>query len=149
MILRWLVAAVHLLALGIGLGAILDRAWELRGPQDAATLRRAFQADTLWGVAALLWISTGLWRVLAGLEKPASYYVQNHIFWTKMGLLVVVIALEIVPAMTLARWRRQSARGAALDMDQAPRIARISLIQAGFTVLMVLAATAMARGLGS
>ncbi len=40
------------------------------------------------------------------------------------------------------------ARGRALDTGAASRFARISFIQAGLVVLMVLAATAMARGYG-
>jgi hypothetical protein len=39
MILRWLLAAVHLLALGIGLGAVLDRAWSLRTAFDDRAIR--------------------------------------------------------------------------------------------------------------
>ena len=54
MILRWLLAALHLLGLGIGLGAVLDRARALRSSLDERQLRRAFRADTFWGVAAFL-----------------------------------------------------------------------------------------------
>ena len=56
--LRWLLAALHLTALGIGLGAVWVRAGPLRGPLDPAGLRRIFAADSWWalagaGVAAL------------------------------------------------------------------------------------------------
>src|SRR3989449_11375442 len=56
---RWLLAALHLLALGVGLGAVWARGRALRDARDASGLRRAFYADTWWGVAALLWIGTG------------------------------------------------------------------------------------------
>jgi putative membrane protein len=75
-------------------------------------------------------------------------YLQNHVFWTKMGLLVLMVILEVSPILTLGRWRRQLAAGAAPDLMPAPRLARISFVQAGLIVLMVLAATAMARGYG-
>ncbi|MGH7449315.1 MAG: DUF2214 family protein, partial [Longimicrobiales bacterium] len=84
---RWLIAALHLLALGFGLGAIWVRAMSLRGAIDSAALRRAFHADAIWGMAALVWISTGLLRAFAGLEKGSAYYLQNHAFWLKMTLL--------------------------------------------------------------
>lgn len=45
MILRWLFAALHLLALGVGLGAVWARGRALRGELDEAGLRRAFSAD--------------------------------------------------------------------------------------------------------
>jgi putative membrane protein len=145
---RWLAAALHLLALGIGLGAVWCRGLALRSSVDPPALRRVFLADTLWAVAAVLWISTGLWRLLAGLEKGTGYYLQNHLFLTKMGLLALVLVLEVRPMMTLIRWRAASARGDALDTRGAPTMARISFVQAGLIALMVLAATAMARGVG-
>jgi putative membrane protein len=145
---RWLAASLHLLALGIGLGAVWARGRALRSSLDAGALRQVFFADTLWGLAAVLWISTGLWRLLAGLEKGTGYYLQNHLFLTKMALLVLVLLLEIRPMITLIRWRKTVSRGAAPDTRAARLLARISFAQAWLIVLMVFAATAMARGMG-
>jgi putative membrane protein len=145
---RWLAASLHLLALGIGLGAVWARGRALRSSLDAGTLRQVFFADTLWGLAAVLWISTGLWRLLAGLEKGTGYYLQNHLFLTKMALLVLVLLLEIRPMITLIRWRKTVSRGESPDTRAAPLLARLSFVQAWLIVLMVFAATAMARGLG-
>ena len=96
----------------------------------------------------MLWISTGLWRLLAGLEKGTGYYLQNHLFLTKMALLALVLLLEIRPMTTLIRWRKTAARGEVPDTRGAPLLARISFAQAWLIVLMVFAATAMARGMG-
>jgi putative membrane protein len=145
---RWLAASLHLLALGIGLGAVWARGRALRSSLDAGTLRQVFFADTLWGLAAVLWISTGLWRLLAGLEKGTGYYLQNHLFLTKMALLALVLLLEIRPMITLIRWRKSVSRGEAPDTRAAPLLARISFVQAWLIVLMVFAAAAMARGMG-
>ena len=145
---RWLAASLHLLALGIGLGAVWARGRALRSSLDAGTLRRVFFADTLWGLAAVLWISTGLWRLLAGLEKGTGYYLQNHLFATKMALLALILLLEIRPMITLIRWRKTVSRGEVPDTRAAPLLARISFVQAWLIVLMVFAATAMARGMG-
>jgi putative membrane protein len=145
---RWLAASLHLLALGIGLSAVWVRGRALRSPLDLTTLRRAFLADNLWGLAALLWISTGLWRLLAGLEKGTGYYLQNHVFLTKMALLGLILLLELRPMITLIKWRAAVSRGQIPDTRAAASLARISFIQAGLVVLMVFAATAMARGVG-
>ena len=147
MMVRWLLAALHLLALGIGLGAVWARGRALAGELDQSGLRRVFYADNLWGLAALLWITTGLVRAFGGFEKGTSYYVHSHLFWTKMGLLVVILALELSPMLTLIRWRSAARRGERPDTGSAPRLARISFVQAALVVAMVLAATAMARGL--
>lgn len=148
MILRWLVAAAHLLALGIGLGAIVVRARALRSPVEIARLPSALRADALWGLAALLWISTGLLRVFSGLEKGSAWYLGNRIFWIKMALLAMIILLEIWPAVTLGRWRAAHRRGAPVNLAAAPALSSISTLQALLVVAMVLAATAMARGIG-
>jgi putative membrane protein len=150
MILRWALAALHLLALGIGLGAVWARARALRTPlQVRENLQRVFLADALWGVAGFLWISTGLWRFLGGLEKGTGYYLHNHVFLTKMGLLALLLILEAVAVVTLIRWRKATAAGTPGDFRAARRLATMSQIQVWLVVLMVLAATAMARGLGA
>ena len=145
--IRWTFAAVHLLALGIGLGAVWARGQMLgASPPD---LRKAFSADTWWGIAAILWIGTGLTRAFGGLEKGTAYYLHNTFFRAKMTLLIIILVFEVVPMMTLIRWRVRVARGEQPDTHLAPRLALISRVQAGLVVLMVLAATAMARGYGN
>jgi putative membrane protein len=149
MTLRWLLAAVHLLALGIGLGAVWARARSLGGRElDLGAVRRVLTADAWWGVAALLWVATGLVRLLAGTEKPTGYYLHNHAFWVKMALFIAILLLEIRPIVTFGRWRAAVRRGELPSLVPAAALARVSYIQAVLAVLMVLAATAMARGLG-
>ncbi|HJR16777.1 MAG TPA: DUF2214 family protein [Gemmatimonadales bacterium] len=145
---RWLLASLHLLALGIGLGAAWARGRSLSSRLDAAGLRSVFLADTWWGVAAFLWISTGVWRLLAGLEKDTAYYLENHFFLTKMALLVLILALEVWPIITLVGWRRQVAKGELPPTHAASALARISYAQAVVVVLMIFLAAAMARGYG-
>jgi len=72
MVIRWVLAASHLLALGIGLGAVWARGRALRNQLDGTGLRRVFYADTWWGIAAMVWIGTGLVRAFAGFEKGSA-----------------------------------------------------------------------------
>ena len=148
MIVRWVVAALHLLALGIGLGAVWTRARALKALPEPSAFGRAFAADGVWALAAILWISTGVWRAFGGLEKGTQYYLQNSAFHLKMGLLVLILLLEIWPAVTLVRWRVARRKGEEVDTRPAARLAAISYAQAALVVAMVFAATAMARGLG-
>ena len=148
--LRWILAALHLLGLAIGLGAVWARAGSIGSrPLDLPALRRTFAADSWWGVSAILLIGTGLWRLLASTEKPTRYYLSNHVFYGKMGLLVCILLLEVWPMLTLIRWRVLVAKGSLPDPAPASAIARISYVQALLLIGMVLAATAMARGLGT
>lgn len=149
--IRVLFAALHLLALGVGLGAVWSRARALRGPSPlaAASLRRVFYADSWWGVSAILWIGTGLTRVFASMEKSTAYYMQNHLFWTKMALLALILVLEILPMLTFIRWRAQLAKGSTPHTASAGSLATISTVQALIVITMVFVATAMARGFGA
>lgn len=147
MTMRWLFAALHLLALGIGLGAVWARGRALAHASDRASLQRAFTADNWWGGAAALWIVTGLTR-LWFLEKGPAYYAHNWLFLSKMALFLVIFLLEVTPMITLIRWRGVVRRGGTPDLARAPVFARISLAQAFIIIVMVVAATGMARGFG-
>lgn len=147
MTLRWILASLHLLALGFGLGGAYARARALRGPLDDTGLSRVFLADLWWGVAGLLWITTGLVRAFSGVEKGAAYYLGTGLFHAKLGLVVVILALEAWPMATLMRWRAQRRAGGPVDTSAARAIARISHAQAGIVFLIVFLATAIARGM--
>jgi murein DD-endopeptidase MepM/ murein hydrolase activator NlpD len=117
----------------------------LRNPEDPRAIRRALVGDAWWGVAAVLWITTGLWRLLAGTEKAPSYYLASNAFLLKMGLFLMIVGLEIWPSTTLMRWRRKKADPDPRDVG---RIEIISYVQVALVVAMVLAAVSMARGVG-
>jgi putative membrane protein len=155
---RLILAWFHLLALAIGMGAVWARGHTLRdvartgdpsSPVARTALRAAFRADGFWGGAAALWLVTGLARAFGPFEKGTTYYFSNHWFLTKMVLFLVILALELSPMLALIRWRRASARGAPIDVSKAAAFARISSVQAALLVVMVLLATAMARGYGA
>ena len=140
-----IVASLHYLALAIGLPAIFLRGRALKGTLDDAGLRRLFTADSMWGVAAALWLATGLLR--AGLEKGSAFYLQSHGFYLKMGLFLAVVILEVRPMLTFMKWRQAHRRGARIDTSSARALFQVSHIQMSIVVAMVFVASAMARGL--
>jgi putative membrane protein len=148
MVLRWLVAFIHLVALVIGVAAILVRARALNRVRHAGDLAAVFLADNWWGIAALLWLVSGLWRAFGGLDKGTAYYLGNPLFHAKLGLFLVVFLLEMWPMVTLLRWRRAVRQFRDADLRRAPFLARISYVQLGLVGVMLLLATALARGIG-
>lgn len=93
---------------------------------------------------------TGLWRWLGGVEKPGGYYVTNHWFMAKMGCLVIILALEVMPMVTLIRWRMALGLGVEVPALPVPSRARavsvIGAVQALLVVAMVFFVVLMARG---
>src|ERR1041385_7076387 len=144
--LRWILAALHLLALMIGFAAIVRRAAALQDILDVRGVRRVLRADNWWGFAALLWLATGLARLLLGTEKPTAYYVASPHFWAEMGLFLLVIVLEIAPMAGLIGWRLALRRGVVPDTRLASRYAALSILEALLVILLVFVATALARG---
>jgi putative membrane protein len=148
MMIRWIFAAVHLIGLGIGLGAVWTRGQALRGPLDPHGLARVFRADGWWGGAAFIWLSTGLVRLLSSMEKGPTYYLHNSFFHTKLTLFVLILLLEMMPMVTLIRWRKAVRQGQTPDTSRARAMSRISTVQAILVLLIVFVAAGMARGLG-
>ena len=144
-----IVAALHFLALGIGLPSIYLRGRALKGRLNAEGLRRLFAADTVWGVAAALWIVTGLLRAFGGLEKGTAFYLSSSLFWTKMILFVLVVGLEIWPMLTFIRWRREVRRGRTPDTSRAPTLYVVTHAEMALVVIIVFVASFMARGFGA
>jgi putative membrane protein len=145
--LRYTLAVLHLLPLAIGIAAVYARGRALRRVSAATDLPTVFHADNWYGVAALLWVTTGLWRAFGGLEKGTVYYLESPWFLLKMGLFAAVFLLELWPMITLVRWRMALRKGRSPGLDQATLIARLSMAQVPLLLLMVALAAAMARGL--
>jgi putative membrane protein len=141
-----IVSALHLLALAVGLPSVVLRGRALAGPLDGPGLRRLFAADTWWGVAALMWIATGLARAFLGLEKGTEFYLASPLFWAKMSLLGVIILLEIWPMTTFIRWRVAVRRGTSPDTRLARPLWIVNHVQMWLALAIVFVASFMARG---
>jgi putative membrane protein len=144
-----LMSALHLLGLGVGLGSVFARGRALRavGAGDAAAVGRVLFADTLWGIAALLWIATGLTRLFGALDKTLDFYLYNVFFWIKMGLFLLVFALEMTPMMTFVQWRKALRAGRAPDTSRVALLGRLNHAELAIVLAIPFAAAAMARGL--
>jgi putative membrane protein len=139
-----LFSALHIFTLALGLPGLFLRGRWLK----ANDLPRAFMADTAWGIAALLWLGTGLMRAFGGLEKGSAYYLHSNTFWVKMALFGVITLLEIYPMVTLIRWRMAAARKQPIDTGKLPLLVRLNSGELAVLLLMPFVASAMARGIG-
>jgi putative membrane protein len=143
------VSALHVLALALGLPAVYLRGRALKGPLDAGGLRRLFAADNVWGIAAVLWLVTGLLRAFAGLEKGTAFYLGSRAFWLKMALFLLILLLEIRPMITFIRWRIALRQSRSPNVSGVRGLYIVNHIEMALVVLIVFTAAFMARGFGA
>ena len=146
MLLPTLLAFLHFMALGIGLGAVWARARALQRLPRGGSLEPVFTADTWWIAALTLWLVTGLVRAVAGLEQPGAYYLQSGVFWTKMAVFTAIFVIELWPMTAILQWGFRASKGRDVDTSAAGILARISRVQAGLVVVAVGLAVVVARG---
>ena len=147
MLSQWILAAVHLFAFALAFRAVLTRGTAF-SQLSAGTgeLKRVLLADNLWGLSALTLLITGAMRAFGGFEKGSDYDLHQPLFHLKMTLLVLILLVELAPMITLIKWRIASSRGVAPEAGRAKLYARISHVEALLLILMMVAATGMARG---
>ena len=104
--------------------------------------------DRWYGITAGLVIVTGLCRMFLG-PKGAAFYVHNPIFWTKLGLFVVVALLSIAPTVAYLRWGARAGPdgSVAVETRAFERIRGFLWAEVAVFVFIPLCATFMARGL--
>ncbi|MET0774139.1 MAG: DUF2214 family protein [Pseudomonas mandelii] len=147
MLVHWSLAAIHLLAFALGFWAVLTRGTAFsRLAAGSGEARRVLMADNLWGISAVILLISGGMRTFGGYEKGTDYYLHQPLFHLKMTLFVLILLLEVAPMITLIKWRIALSRGAAIDIGRAKLFARISHVEGLLVLLMVVAATGMARG---
>jgi putative membrane protein len=147
-VLSAIVSALHVLALALGLPAVFLRGRAFKGRLDRDGLRRLFAADTVWGIAAALWLVTGLLRAFAGLEKGTAFYLGSWLFLVKLSLFVLIVLLEVWPMLTLIRWRAAVRQGGAVDTSVARALYQVNHVELALVVVVVFVASFMARGFG-
>lgn len=135
---------LHYLGFGL-LFAALAAELVLHRPQvDGATARRLFRIDGLYGLAALIVLTTGLLRIFH-YGKPPSYYGQNFIFHIKLTVFVLVYLMSLYPTVHFFK-ARKTAPDTTVNY---PRATGIFLrIEMALLMILPLLGVLTARGYG-
>lgn len=134
---------LHLLAALVFAGALIIENMAIKpviNREDAHNLARV---DAICGMAVLVIIACGL-ALWLWVGKPADFYSANPVFHLKLGLLAILIASAVYPAVFFIR-HRQTER----EQISVPKPVRL-LLRLEITLLLFipLLAWAMARGIG-
>jgi putative membrane protein len=116
---------------------------------NPAVVRRLGRVDLLYMIAAITLLATGLARTWWGM-KGTAWYWQQPLLHLKLGLFVVIGLMSIKPTILFGRWRKQLAATGALPPEaEVKQARRWVMIEAHLLVLVPLAATLLARGVGT
>lgn len=112
--------------------------------------RRILQVDSVYGISAGILIVAGLLRVFL-FEKGSAFYLNNTMFWVKMGLFVVIGLLSIYPTVRFLKWRANLKEDKAPEFsdDEYKKIRLLVHLELVGIVLILFVAPLMARGIGA
>jgi len=144
-LLGWL----HLLAVGGTFGLLLVEYWLCARPLDRLQVRLLGQVDLYYLFGAIAAVATGLARVMA-FGKGTDFYLGNPLFWTKMGVFLLIGLTSVVPTRQFILWNRAARAEAAFAplSAEVERVSRALTLQIGLFVLLPLLAVLVARGWG-
>jgi putative membrane protein len=143
-----LTSAHHLLVFSL-IGVFAAEVALVRGTMSAQNIRIAAILDAHAGLFAVLTLVVGFLRVYYG-AKGAAFFMQNPVFWMKIGAFTVVALLSIIPTVRILQWRRKS----KADASFVPPASEVSQVRKVFMAMIVaiaaliLFAGAMVRGIG-
>lgn len=141
------IAYLHIVTLAFGFSALKIRGIRLKDSLETGNVKKILMADNLWGIAAILWIGTGLLRLLGGYDKEPVYYMHNHWFMGKMTLFLFVVLLELKPMITFMKWRfSKKTQITAEDHSKVRKIMIFNHIESALILIIPFFASAMARG---
>ena len=116
-------------------------------------LRRAIDVEadevraTLFGFAWFFCLLGGYYLLRPLRDALGLAGGARELQWLFTGTFVAMLALEVVPMFALIKWRIAFKKNQPIDTSLSRRFARISHMEALLMVIIVIAATGMARGI--
>jgi putative membrane protein len=146
-----LLAYLHILAIFLT-GFFLLLEWiRCREPIALNRARLLVKMDGAYALSALSALATGLLRVFYGV-KGSAFYLENPVFYAKVGVFLFVAALSIPVTLAYFRWRKDmdKAHGeVTVPSREVRRVRALLLAEIVLLALLPALAVMMARGMGN
>ncbi|NJL89105.1 MAG: DUF2214 family protein [Coleofasciculaceae cyanobacterium SM2_1_6] len=145
-----IVAYLHYLSLAVIFAALTIESVTLKGELTLKAAWRVVIADSAYGIAAVVVLTTGILRVLY-YAKDTAYYMHQPVFWIKMGLFVTVSLLSLYPTISFLQWIKllQAEKPPEVSPDKIKVLRQIIHWELVGLSLIPLTASMMARGIGA
>ena len=141
-------AYLHYLGFMLAFGALVVESQTLKKDLSLTDAWRVVLADAIYGLSATIILITGIYRVIY-FGKGTDYYLSSPVFYTKVGIFILVSLLSLYPTFSFLSWVKglRDSKPPNLELPQAQRLSwliRGELI--GFALIPLLAAI-LARGI--
>lgn len=140
-------AYVHYLSFMLAFGALAVESQTLKKDISLEDAWRLVIADTIYGLSATTVLITGILRVLY-FGKGQDYYLSSPIFYTKVGIFVIVGLLSLYPTFSFISWIKtlRDRQPPSLELSQVQILSWMIRGELMGLVLIPLFATLLARG---
>jgi len=140
-------AYVHYLSFMLAFGALAVESQTLKKDISLEDAWRLVIADTIYGLSATTVLITGILRVLY-FGKGQDYYLSSPIFYTKVGIFVIVGLLSLYPTFLFISWIKtlRDRQPPSLELSQVQILSWMIRGELIGLVLTPLFATLLARG---
>ncbi len=150
MLYEALLAYSHYLSIFLLVATLIVEWITFKPTLNRSEARLLQKTDSIYGLASILVLTTGLIRSFY-FGKGSAYYWSNYIFLGKVGIFIIVGILSIWPTVLFIKWRKELEKGASeiiLENNKARQIRRIIAAELLLVFSIPLLAALMARGFG-
>ncbi|MBL0142978.1 MAG: DUF2214 family protein [Betaproteobacteria bacterium] len=119
-----------------------------RGEIDARTIRLLARVDLWYLGSAIATVLFGIARAVWG-AKGWAFHSGSWVFWAKVALVALVVAVSIAPARAFIRWRKrlEAQAGFAVPEPERARLRRYLMVELHVLAIVPLLAVLTARGI--
>ena len=150
MILNSIMATLHHIAAFAVTATLVYEFVAFRKNLTVHEAKRILHVDTAYGISAAIVIIAGLLRVFY-FEKGSAFYLNNTMYWIKMGLFILAGLISIYPTVRFLKWRTNLKEDKAPEFsdDEYKKIRLFVHLELVCILLILLVAPMMARGIGA
>jgi len=141
------VAYGHYLGLVLSVGCLVTEKLTVKEGMSEEDEKLLLRVDSVYGLAGLLIVVTGYFRVVA-YGKGWEFYSHEPVFWLKLWLLSVMGAASFFPTTQFIKRNTGSSSPGPMSAKLAARMTSVINAELLAVASIPLAATLMSRGVG-
>ena len=139
-----LIRYVHFIGILSVVSMVVAELVLVRKNLSRSNIRKVAVLDGIYGAASILTVLAGL-ALWFWVGKPAEFYTGNHIFYSKIGLFILIGIISLHPTIYFLKNRK----GDPSENIDVPKSVRLAIrIELAILFVIPLLASLMAYGVG-